>query len=604
MENDMNDLNIVLSGLKNEDKSTFDILDFLVKKKKESENSNNNDLVKRLDLLCDIFTIELQGNDSQCPYASYIPTSNGRRFDICNMSDAEICLLIEMADPLMHRQIKARIMDILWLTRGRWKNFNCNISPSNPITYAEQVMEAYLPSSINKVYWTQWVFREISRCAVLAKQTKKTIIMDKLVKLLESMILSSTIDDGLIPIDGLKIIMVHNPRYYNNSIMQKLEGHARSFSNRKDPCYAHFAQECYSYLSALCDELGDKDNAVRLKIEVGHVYMREGGCSASSTNYLRAALCYMFAFNAYRSIPNIYREGFNVEQLMIEAQKKQIEAGKNIHLNGYRIEQQINLEQMIEETQRSVAGKTLHEIIRYICDSEGPNVDEMRKCAGRRLEKSLLHHISSIIIPAADGRIIKNLPSFDNSDEASREVHIQLMMLQSYSYFIGITVYGLLFPVLNILRESYKITEQDIQGIVEKSPIIPKDRIKQWTKGLLAGFQLDFLSAIYLLAPQVEHIIRTYLKNNFDVDTMTTIDGEQSEKGLSTLMKDSIINQAFDANFAFEIKALFCEKAGPNLRNNVAHGLLSDDSAESDFVVYAWWLALKIAFKPNCLKTN
>ena len=33
MENDMNDLNIVLSGLKNEDKSTFDILNFLVKKK-------------------------------------------------------------------------------------------------------------------------------------------------------------------------------------------------------------------------------------------------------------------------------------------------------------------------------------------------------------------------------------------------------------------------------------------------------------------------------------------------------------------------------------------------------------------------------------------
>ena len=600
----MNNLNNVLSGLNNEDRSTWDILKFLIKKKEEAENSSDNELVKQLNLLSDIFTIELQGNDSKYPYASYIPTSDGRRFDIYNMSDAEICLLIEMADPLMHRQIKARIMDILWLTRGRWKNFNCNIPPSNPITYAEQVMEAYLPSSINKVYWTKWVFREISRCAVLAKQTKKTIIMDKLVKLLESMILSSTIDDGPIPLDGLQIIMDHNPKYYNNSIMQKLEEHAESFRSIRNPGCAHLAQEYYSSLSALYDKLDDKNNAIRLKIEVGHIHMREGDSSVHSNNYLRATLCYMFAFNVYRSIPNIYREGFNVEQLMIEAQKKQIEAGKNIHLNGYRIEQQINLEQMIEETQRSVAGKTLHEIIRYICDSEGPNVDKMRKCAGIRLEKSLLHHISSIIIPAADGRIIKNLPSFDNSDEASREVHIQLMMLQSYSYFVGITVYGLLFPVLNTLKESYTITEQDIQGIVEKSPIIPKDRIKQWTKGLLAGFQLDFLSAIYLLAPQVEHIIRTYLKNNFDVDTMTTIDGEQSEKGLSTLMKDDVINQAFDANFAFEIKTLFCEKTGPNLRNNVAHGLLSDDRAESDFVIYAWWLAFKIAFDPNCLKTN
>ena len=33
----MNDLNIVLSGLKNEDKSTFDILNFLVKKKQNQK---------------------------------------------------------------------------------------------------------------------------------------------------------------------------------------------------------------------------------------------------------------------------------------------------------------------------------------------------------------------------------------------------------------------------------------------------------------------------------------------------------------------------------------------------------------------------------------
>ena len=42
------------------------------------------------------------------------------------------------------------------------------------------------------------------------------------------------------------------------------------------------------------------------------------------------------------------------------------------------------------------------------------------------------------------------------------------------------------------------------------------------------------------------------------------------------------------------IKTVFTEAAGFNLRNNVAHGLLNDNQANSRESVYAWWLVLKI----------
>lgn len=598
----MNDLNIVLSELKNVDRSTLDILYFLLRKKEEAMNSNNNELVKQLDLLSSIFTIELQNNDSNRPYTPYCRTSRGQIFDIYNISDEEICLFIEMSASIEHRQLKARIMDILWLTKERWKNLKCNVIASTPIKYAEQVMEAYLPSSINKDCWQQWVFREIFRCAILAKQTKKTTIIDRLIKLLESMIMSSTIDDKIIPLDSLQIIITLDSQYCNTEILQKIEAQAKGFINNEDASFAYFAQIYYATLSDIYKNLGEKNNAVRFKIEEGHYYMKEGERSTSINNYLRATICYMFAFNTYRAVPKSFRKDYNVEQLISESQEKQIETGKKVHLNGYRIEQPINLEPFVNEIRTSVTGKSLYEIISYICTIGGPNVDEMHKAAENRLNNSLLHYISTIKILAADGRTIKDVPSYDGSNEVLRETHIQLMMLQSYSCFIGITVYGLLFPALDILGKSYQITEQDIQEIVKKSSLIPKDRMRQWTMGLLAGFQQNFVVAIHLLAPQIEHLIRIYLKNNFKIDTMTTIDGEQSEKGLSTLMKDDIINQALGANFAFEIRALFCDKAGPNLRNNIAHGLLSDDRAESDFTVYAWWLALKIVLNPECIK--
>ena len=52
----------------------------------------------------------------------------------------------------------------------------------------------------------------------------------------------------------------------------------------------------------------------------------------------------------------------------------------------------------------------------------------------------------------------------------------------------------------------------------------------------------------------------------------------------------------FGEDLTYEIKALFCDPMGPNLRNNVAHGLLNDQQANSVEAVYAWWLGLQLVF--------
>jgi hypothetical protein len=37
-----------------------------------------------------------------------------------------------------------------------------------------------------------------------------------------------------------------------------------------------------------------------------------------------------------------------------------------------------------------------------------------------------------------------------------------------------------------------------------------------------------------------------------------------------------------------------CDKSGPNLRNEVAHGLATQDLCESAHALYAWWLILQL----------
>ena len=55
--------------------------------------------------------------------------------------------------------------------------------------------------------------------------------------------------------------------------------------------------------------------------------------------------------------------------------------------------------------------------------------------------------------------------------------------------------------------------------------------------------------------------------------------------------------QIFGKDLTFEIKSIFTEALGYNLRNNVAHGLLNDDESTSIASIYAWWMILRLIIR-------
>ena len=52
--------------------------------------------------------------------------------------------------------------------------------------------------------------------------------------------------------------------------------------------------------------------------------------------------------------------------------------------------------------------------------------------------------------------------------------------------------------------------------------------------------------------------------------------------------------EAFGEALAFDLRGLLVERMGANLRNRIAHGLMSDADFSGTDVVYAWWLALRL----------
>jgi hypothetical protein len=62
---------------------------------------------------------------------------------------------------------------------------------------------------------------------------------------------------------------------------------------------------------------------------------------------------------------------------------------------------------------------------------------------------------------------------------------------------------------------------------------------------------------------------------------------------LGVLLELDEAKQAFGEAGVIELQDIFVDQLSSNLRNEVAHGLLSDEQMFDSDVLYTWWLLLK-----------
>jgi hypothetical protein len=197
-----------------------------------------------------------------------------------------------------------------------------------------------------------------------------------------------------------------------------------------------------------------------------------------------------------------------------------------------------------------------------------------------------------------DGRVIAKRPGLSMSGATSEgdEITIRAEMIRDHGILIGIVVQGDVVPALEVLWLEHRLREADFVGLARQSPIVPKDRAPLFGKALFAGYDRDFVTALHLLVPQIEHMVRYHLKQSGAKTTTLDPDGIENEIGLAALMEVPETEKVFGADLGFEIRALFCDPFGPNLRNELAHGLLDDQACQSIYSIYAWWFGLKLVF--------
>ena len=544
---------------------------------------------KVLSLLAGACSMVLSPLSPNEPFIPAMAIHNCRTILPDDLLETDIQFFTEIAESIDHSRLKARINDLLWLKS----------TPRNT-RYALNAIDAYCSLPLDANTWVNGGEENWQRAISLALALKKGA-GDRLQNM-EALIVStfstaSSSDDyfALWLADLMKANRLG--KAHQLDVARKLESLAQEFSSENNLLRA---RDYYDAASEWYKWIPDEAKAAEMTVAVAESWADEASIrnTAETPSCMVAVKCYDNAIQTYRTIPRKMRPVHRVDERIDELLFLLSDAGKGI-LDQMQIIQtsSIDLNELIEIANQSVTGKTVQEALYEFANVyTGVRVDQLRDTVIQRMRQQPLFSFFPSVMVSSDGRVTARREGLSLKEGLTPEdeIAIRAEMIRNYQYAIQIAVQGCILPALEVLLQEHRIREADFIALAKASNFVPLDRVNLFGKALFAGYDGDFITALHLLIPQIENLVRVHLKQKGAQTSNLDKNGIETENGLSTIMELPEAIQVFGENIHFELKSLLCDANGPNLRNELAHGLLDEDKCNSSFVVYVWWLALRL----------
>lgn len=540
------------------------------------------ELKKSLLLLANICLLKLNSESRNDPFQSYISIGNNRSFHPIDLKAEEILCLSNIIDEDIPSIIKARIADILW---------TCSV-PKNK-KYSEIAIESYISMDVCDDFFEPNIYTFWERAVVLAKQTKNNSLIEKIKsKLLNEIDHPSTSWD----LHLLKIIEIFDntdlDKGLNHELAEKLLEKQKEFNHEKQ---FHIAEKYLESATKLFKKAGNAEDSCRslaflVQATENHGDYRKNE-SAMVANHF-----YKMALQRYRQIPNSYRNTLQIDQKLDTIQEKITQSGLLITDELKLIStEQMNISELQEQSINHVKDKqTAFESLLYFSGVSSCNFGSIWKSTENNINNSPISSLFGATSVSVDGRKISSIPPLDGKN---RDEVILKNAIKNFGIHMHLVVEGCILPALEQIQQEHLFPKEFLIQLCKFSSIVPEKREVLVANALYQGFEWDFRSAIHLLAPQVENMVRQLLKQNGLVTTHTDPNGIENEMGLSSLVSIVGAREILGDDLWFELQAVFTDSLSANLRNEVGHGLLDDDTSNSLYSVYAWWMILRLVVR-------
>lgn len=546
---------------------------------------------KVLRLLADACSMMLEPSSSNQPFRPFAVFGDRRSAIPEDFAESDLELFAAFAPEVDEPRLRSRLADLCWL-----------LMKPRRLDMALLAVDAYREIGLDRDEWIPDGRKCWSRAISLARMLGAGA-GERLAEMEASLLAAfdaAPASEGFFALQVADLLAEHNVgRGHASIIANVLEEIGRESETRGsfDRARSHFeaAQKWFRIA-------GDEPKSVEMTVGVAEAWAKEASVRSkgSSASQMAAATFYENAIQSYRTVPRKHRATYKVDErvaqlyaLLSEAGAKALGEMAAISTPG------VDITELVEKAREEVRGKPVLEALRRFANLYGGvSVKAIRENVLQSMREHPLQALFGTTVMGGDGRVVAKRPAMglgatlSPSDEAA----IAADMQREYGILVSLVVQGDILPALHVLLAEHRLTQGDFVALARQSPIVPKDRAGLFGRALFAGYDLDFVTAIHLLVPQIEHMVRVHLKAAGARTSNLDRDGIENENGLSTLMELPEAQDVFGENLAFELASLYCDPFGPNLRNMLAHGLLDEDACSSIYSIYAWWFALKLVY--------
>jgi hypothetical protein len=213
--------------------------------------------------------------------------------------------------------------------------------------------------------------------------------------------------------------------------------------------------------------------------------------------------------------------------------------------------------------------KPIEDIIDYILSNIIPakeNVDELLKY---KIQKCPFLYSVGINLISSDStnRIESHIGGF--LDDILGLIAYEFRQMIEKNYF-------LLSSTITALKRKAK--KEDYLSYIKVSYSFKNCNKQIIEKSLQSFVDNDFITCVHLMIPQIEKALREILILNDKVYLSDVKNQSHKVVLLENMLNESAIKDFFDINALLFFRMILCDDRGINIRNNVCHGFLSDDS--------------------------
>ncbi len=529
---------------------------------------------------------EARGN----PFGPMMSGFDGRRSLMAeDLVEADLDALTGIYEHIEDAEFRARVADVVWESRRDYKA-------------AQAAVAAYVKTAeFHKTddLWPDYEERLRRAAQISAKIGYKKALHVETITLVEEAIdfFNRNLKSGLLCVSLIRILLAHNLTKpgRHGIISERL---AAEFAKNGDLRFSHHywqvAEEVYRDAKSTSDvsrcELAGAEALVSIaeegigdnKYGFGHV-----------AHWLAKALQ---ALRQARANPARIKE---VHQKLLGAQKRAVGEMVPLELNieampGFRESEQ----EAQDKSAKHVKGYAFDEALaRLVHVSRPTDVTALGTQLAKQSQEFIWDKIAGTNALDHQGKVVDYIPPAGGgtpAEEAEGKRKRMVQMAREVNWNLKVT--WQIEPARKQMLLEHSIRWEQLAPLLRNNPLVPPGHAGIFIRGFQSGFFGDWLVAMHLLIPQVEAVIRYGLQQNGVVTSTLEQDGTQKEKDLNQLLWLPETEDLLGPDLLFDLRGILIERFGYNMRNESAHGLMSEAEFYQPAASFLWWLLLRLCW--------